>query len=185
MDLFREISENKFCLLLLTEDQYENKLTQVVKDVSKIHKKICYACLSKPYKDVIENLKNMDLDLAKFFFIDVYSSHYEKQGAVDNCIFLKEPGNLVAIEVAIDKAITQKNCSAVIFDTISSLLMYEQTHDIIRFTHNLTIEERHKDLNKVFIILKGDPIVTKYNDSLIDDVQMFTDKSIELDQVQS
>jgi archaellum biogenesis ATPase FlaH len=179
MDLFKEISENKFVLIMLTEKQYEERLMEIVKKVEKNHTKICYVCLSKPYTDVIEYIKKINLDISKFFFIDVLTSHYKKPKAVKNCIFVEDPNKLIAIHVAINKAITEKNCSVVIFDTISSLLMYEQTHDIVKFTHQLTIEKKHQDVNKVFIILKDNSLLGKYYEPLVRDVEMFVDKTID------
>jgi archaellum biogenesis ATPase FlaH len=180
MDIYREISENKFVLVLLTEKQYENKLADIVRNVEKKHTKICYVCLSKPYTDVIDYLKDIGLDINKFFFIDVLTSHYKKPKEVDNCIFIEEPTKLIAIEVAINKAVTEKNCSIIVFDTISSLLMYEQSHDIVKFTHELTIEKKHQDINKLFIILKENNLLSKYYESFVKDIEMFSDKKIDL-----
>jgi archaellum biogenesis ATPase FlaH len=182
MDLYKEISENKFVMVLLTEEQYKQKLINIVKNVEKNHTKICYVCLSRPYTDIMEHLKDIGLDVNKFFFIDVLSSHYKKPKEVHNCIFIEGPSKLIAIHVAIKRAITEKNCSVVIFDTISSLLMYEQTHDIVKFTHELTIEEKHQDVNKIFIILKENSVLREYNKNLVEDIGMFVDKTIDLER---
>ena len=179
MDILHEITENKFVLVLLTEKQYGEKLKDLVKSIEKKHAKICYVCLSKPYSDVVNYLKDLHLDIGKFQFVDVLTSHYKKPSKVDNCIFIEDPNKLIAIRVAISKSITQKKCSVVIFDTISSLLMYEQSHDIVKFTHQLTIEQKNQDINKVFIVLKEGDIVGEYSEPLIKDLQMFTDRTFD------
>jgi hypothetical protein len=79
MDLFKDVFENKFVLVLFNEKQYENKLVDLVKELGKKHAKICYVCLSKPYTDVMEYLNRIGLDINNFFFIDVLTSHYKKQ----------------------------------------------------------------------------------------------------------
>jgi hypothetical protein len=92
---------------------------------------------------------------------------------------VEEPNKLIAIQVAISKAINEKKCAVVIFDTISSLLMYEQSHDIVKFTHQLTIEKKHQSINKVFIVLKDNGLVGEYYGSLVKDLGMFVDKVVD------
>ena len=179
MNLFQEISENKFVLVLLSEKQYEEKLAELMRKIEKDHTKICYVCLSKPYGDTIEYLQSNGLDVGKFFFIDMLTSHYKSPRKAENCIFIEAPGKLIALQVAISKAVSEKNCSVVVFDTLSSLLMYEQTHDIVKFTHQVTIEESNRNINKVFIVLKEGNLPQEYSQAFIKDVEMFADKKIE------
>ena len=166
MELFNEIFENKFLLVLLTEQQYEKRLSEMIKNLEKDHKTICYICLSRPYKEIASSLQS--------------ASHYKKPANIDNCIFLQDPSGLAALQYAIAKAVSEKHCSVIIFDTISSLLMYEQTHDIVRFTHQLTIEETYKDTNKVFVILKESSSLAEYYETLVKDMEMFSDKKIDI-----
>lgn len=180
MEIFQGVSENKFVMVLLNEQQYNQKLGDLIKNIEKNHAKICYVSLSKPYATIIEYLKENNLDVDKFFFIDVLSSHYQKQKPAENCIFIEGPDKLISIQTAISKAIATKNCSAIIFDTVSSLLMYEQIHDIIRFTHQLTIEKKQQDVNKIYIVLKENANLASYYETLIKDIDMFTDKTIDL-----
>ena len=180
MELFNEIFENKFLLVLLTEQQYEKRLSEMIKNLEKDHKTICYICLSRPYKEIASSLQSAGFSLDKFFFIDVLTSHYKKPANIDNCIFLQDPSGLAALQYAIARAVSEKHCSVIIFDTISSLLMYEQTHDIVRFTHQLTIEETYKDTNKVFVILKESSSLAEYYETLVKDMEMFSDKKIDI-----
>ena len=181
MELLNNTTEDKFVLVLLSEKQYEEKLEELVKSVEKNNAKICYVCLSKPYEDVVEALKRLKMNIGKFFFIDVLSSHYKTHKSAENCIFVKEEGSkLDSIKNAISRAISEKNCGMIIFDTISSLLVYEQTHDILKFTHELTTEEKQQNINKVFIILKEQGNLKGYSEGLINDLKMFANKSIEI-----
>ena len=181
MDFFEEISENKFTLLLLSEKQYEQRLAQMMKSIEKAHKSICYICLSKPYKDVMLSLDSGGFDVGKFFFIDVLTHHFKRQEIAQNCIFVEDPRKLMALQLAIAKAVIQKNCSAIIFDTLSSLLMYEQAHDVIQFANAMAIEEKHRSVNKVFIVVRESQPLKEYSDTFIKDVEMFADKKIEFE----
>lgn len=175
MDILDDISNNKFVLVMLSEKEYDEKLLGIVSHLES--HQICYVCLSKPYRDVIEQFKRMNLDYGKFFFIDVLTSHYSNPSKTQNCIFLDNPSNLEQIQSSVNIAISKHNCSTVVFDTISSLLVYEHGYNMVKFTHNLAIHEESQKINKIFIVLK-DGDYAQESDSIVKDIQMFADKTI-------
>lgn len=180
MDVIREITQKRFVLVLLNEAQYINQLHKITLSVEKSKNKICYVCLSRPYKDVLNDLKKNNIDTKIFFFIDVLSSHYEKTSPHKNCIFLDSPNNLKLIKQAVEKAVEKEKCSVLLFDTISALLIYQESFSILQFTHSLTIENRKKKIKKIFIALKEDNIPENENREFINDLRMFADKTVEL-----
>jgi len=180
IDLFQGITESKFTLVLMDEEQYERKLLDMVRKVHEKSSKICYICLSRPYTDIVEMLSEKGITTDKFFFIDVLSSHYGSKKNVENCIFVEDPSKIVNIQVAIAKAIAEHNCDYLIFDTISSLLMYEQNHDIVKFTHKLITESKHQNINKVYVVMKTLDLLPNENRALIKDVGMFADRTIDM-----
>ena len=182
MNLFRDITENKFVLVLLSEEQYDAKLAELVKLVEQEHAKICYVCLNKPYKETVEFLAENGLDVERFVFVDVLTSHYKKQSSTEQCIYVEDPSKIDGLQVAINQAVSERNCTIIVFDTLSSLLMYEQTHDIVRLTHHLSTEQKHVDINKVYIVLKEKGNLASYSETLVKDIGMFTDKTIEFDK---
>ena len=185
MDLLKELTKNKFVLVLLEEKQYFEELVKIVKRVNKEHEKICYVCLSKTCNDVLDELKRINLNTNKFYFIDVLSSHYETPEPIKNCIFLKSPIDLSAIRVAVTKSVNKKNCSVVIFDTISALLVYQEVFNIVKLTHSLVTEKLHEKSNTVFIVLKNqDEVLKDLNAGLIKDLSMFADKTINFSKAQ-
>ena len=180
MDLLKELTKDKFVLVLLEEKQYFQELVKIVKRVDKEHEKICYVCLSKTCNDVIDELKTINLNINKFFFIDVLSSHYKKPKPIKNCIFLEAPSDLTAIRVAVTNAINKENCSVIIFDTISALLIYQEVFYIVKLTNDLKTEKIHETSNTVFIVLKSqDKILRDLNTGMVKDLSMFADKTID------
>jgi predicted PP-loop superfamily ATPase len=178
-NLIQEIAKNKFLLILLEEKEYSNKLQEIIKSVEKTKTKICYVCLSKPYRDVVEDIRKQGLNADDFFFVDVLSSHYREQEPVDNCIFVSSPTNLVAVTDAIRKAVDEKKCSVILFDTISTLLVYQETSSIVKFTHCILTDEKQEQAKKLFIVLKGGAIPGKENTTLLKDLSMFADKTLD------
>ena len=117
--------------------------------------------------------------MGRFHFIDVLSSHYMKMESSDNCTYLDSPVNLADIRNEITKAIKEKKCSVVVFDSISNMLEYREKFDIIRFTHDLLSQKTGK--NKIlYIILKNGIVPAEENENLVKDLIMFADKAIDL-----
>jgi len=173
MNLLKEMTENEFLLMLINEEQYIEQLEKIVKAVEKSHTKICYVCLNKPYQDITNELKARKIDTSRFIFIDVLSSHYKKQEPCENCIFLQSPANLDELKDAI-----KVGCNAIIMDTVSTLLVYQDASSIISFTHKL-LTDGNKGVKKIFIVLKEDPL-SEESRMLVDDLNMFADKKIEI-----
>jgi hypothetical protein len=177
-NLIEEIEKGQFLLLLLEEGMYLDKTVQLVRSLQKAGKKLCYVCLSQPYTDISTGLKGLDIDPEKIYFIDVLSSHYEKKEDTSNCTFLDSPMELEGMRLAISKALKEKECSAVLVDTISTMLIYQKTSTIVRFTHDFLEEEG--DGNKIlYMVLKHDSIPMEENERLIKDLRMFADNTID------
>jgi len=179
-DLLREIVDNKFLLILLEEKDYMHRLEEIIKSVEKTNTKICYVCMSMPYADVTKNINENELGLENFFFIDVLTSHYGRPSPCGNCIFLSSPSDLSAIKDAITEAIERMKCSVILFDTISTMLIYQETHSILKFTNNLVSEKKQENVKKLFIIIKGGEVPAGDISALTKDLEMFADKKLDL-----
>jgi hypothetical protein len=180
--ILSETSKNKFLLILLEEKKYPKKLAEIIKSVEKENAKICYVCLSKPYDYVLADIRNMGVDSKKFFFIDVMSSHYKKPKPVSNCLFLSSPTDLGALKAAIRKAIEEKKCGALIFDTISALLIYQESFSLIQFVHSLASEKMQENIKKLFIVIKGQGGLGEEDSAAFaKDLEMFADRKLEAD----
>jgi hypothetical protein len=179
LSLLQEIVNNKFLLVLMEEKVYLSKLGEIIKSVEKTKTKVCYVCLSRPYADVMEDLRDKGIDTSDFFFIDVLSSHYREQRPVDNCIFIPAPDDINTIRLAIRRAVEEKKRSVILFDTISALLIYQETSSIVKFTHHLLTEKEQENVKKLFIVLKGDTIPMEENQRLVKDLTMFADKTLD------
>jgi hypothetical protein len=171
-------SLNKLILLLLRDEQYAGRLLEIVESVKRTGNRICYVCLSKPYADVVESLKEKGIDTAPFLFIDALSSHYRKQEPRSDCIFLDSPSDLQGIRSALETAIEKHNCSVLLFDTFSSLLIYQESFQVLKFAHSLT-SEKGMNVAKIFIVLKSGP-APEGSEAFLNDLKMFADKTVEI-----
>jgi archaellum biogenesis ATPase FlaH len=179
LDLFKEIVNNKFLLILMEEEDYSMRLAEIIKSVERTKTKICYVCLSKPYYEIVQDLHDMGIDDKNFFFIDVMSSHYSEPEPRNNVAFVKSPDDLEVIKDAIRQSIEKEKCSVILIDTISTLLIYQEKSSIVRFTHDLLSEREQENVKKLFIVFKeaNHDVDRK---TLTDDLQMFADNKIDL-----
>lgn len=178
-DLLKEIIENRFLLVLLQEAQYLEKLKEIIKSVGKTKTKICYICLSRPYEDVVNDLKAEGIIIDDFLFIDVLTSHYKEPEDTENCVFLSSPTDLDSLMREVKRAVEEEECSVIVLDTVSTLLIYQESFSIIKFTHNLVANEK-TETKKLFIVLKGGEVPSEDNDSLVKDLEMFADKKLDM-----
>ena len=89
------------------------------------------------------------------------------------------PTNLAAIRAAIMKAVDEKKCSVILFDTISTLLVYQETSSIVKFTHSILTDGEQENTKKLFIVLKGDTVPGRDSRTLVKDLSMFADKTLD------
>ena len=178
LDLIKEITSSKFLLIMMEENEYVSRMEEIIKSVEKTKTKICYVCLSKPVSDVREELSKQGFSISDFFFIDVLTSHYHEPEPCKNCFFVRSPRDLASIRIAIKDAVNKKSCSVILFDTISTLLIYQQTSSVVSFAHSIMSDETKENVKKLFILLKQDTIPSDENERLMRDLGMFADKTI-------
>ncbi|MFH1770575.1 MAG: hypothetical protein ABH828_03385 [archaeon] len=174
MDLNEELKNKQVVLVVFPKEKYNASLIEIIKAVDGASSKICYASLNKPYKSIIQLLQTNNLNIAKYFFIDVLTSSVQTPEPVDNCEFIQAPNALTDISLAFTKGMQEKGCDNAVFDTISTLTIYEGIGEIIKFTQNLMTKARVMGVKSVYIALKED------SGELVKDLSMFVDGVIEL-----
>ncbi|MFH0869555.1 MAG: hypothetical protein V1866_00680 [archaeon] len=174
MDLTEEIRNKQIVLVVFPKAKYVQEINNVIKAVYATSNKICYVCLNKPYQNVMNNLKAGGLPIEKYFFIDVLTSTVKTPDVVDNCEFVESPSAITDLGMAFTKAIQEKGCDNALFDTISTLTIYHDVGEIIKFTQNLMTKARVRNVRSVYIALKED------SEELVKDLTMFVDGVIEL-----
>src|SRR4030042_4099410 len=154
MKIPENIIKNRFSLFILFEKGYTDHLKTVIKMAMNEKKKICYVCVARPYEDVLSELKEGGVDEKFLFFVDTLSSYYVKPEPKRNCIFVDSPYNLEMIEKSIKAVIEKEKCEILIFDSLSSLLLYSEKFQILKFLN--TLNPGKDGANGIYIILKED-----------------------------
>jgi SOS response regulatory protein OraA/RecX len=165
-------------LMVTIKKDYDNALNKLIKIISSKCKNICYVCLSKNSSQVVDEFKELQKGFDDMTFIELFNT--KKSNNNKSSIQIKDPEDLEGIKKAVNKAIYKNNCSTVVYDTISKLLIYQTPDNILRFAHEVLSNPRQKKAHKLFIALEKDNIYNDENTKLIKDLSLFADKIIEI-----
>ncbi|MCL7410772.1 MAG: hypothetical protein M8350_03035 [Methanosarcinaceae archaeon] len=137
-----------------------------------------YVTLNKPYRTMIKNLDGK-VDLRMLIFIDaITKSTGGKINKEDECLYLDTMQNLTDLGVAIDQAIRAipNDEKFLLFDSLSTLLIYSQVGSVSKFIHFLTGKIRALGVNGILLSL-----VHGEEDEFLSQLSMFCDQTIYLD----
>lgn len=162
--------ENKLLLLSVPEKEYNNTVKNISFEISRIYKKTCFVALNKPYAKMIEEFKQKKIDIKNFFFIDAITKQAEKN---HNVSYISSPSALTEMEIEVNKVLRAERIDCFIIDSVSTLLIYGNESDIIRFIHDMVNLFRSKDVSAIFFVLKKDAAA-----DVIKDMNMFIDEVI-------
>ncbi|MBN2488051.1 MAG: hypothetical protein JXA98_03395 [Methanosarcinaceae archaeon] len=134
-----------------------------------------YVTLNKPYSAMKRTLEDK-VDLRMLLFIDaITKSTGGKIEKNDECLYLDTMQNLTDLGVAIDQAIRAipSQDKFLLFDSLSTLLIYSQEGSASKFIHFLTGKMRAFAVNGILLsLLRGE------DDEFLSQLSMFCDKTI-------
>lgn len=134
-----------------------NSFHDIILDAAEKYNKICYISINKPYYSFLDYFSIHKINPKKFFFIDCITKTVIKQPKKsDNCLFVSSPAAFDEINESVQKTLQKKKFDLLIFDSLSSLLIYQQELFITRFMHGLTAMVKGFHNKAVFIVLEKD-----------------------------
>lgn len=171
--LEKEFKNNKILLVSLKSKDYREGMENLMEFSLKKFRKTCYVTLNDPFETIVGKLDGKEI--TKMFFIDCVASTVKTPEHEKNVIFVSSPRALTEISIAMKKVIEMDGVESVILDSISAMLVYEQSLNVIKFVHNQVLTCREANLVSFFVILRED-----VSEELMKDLTMFVDKIIEV-----
>jgi hypothetical protein len=161
--------EKGIAIFVIPEKEYTSQLKGIISSTSSSYSRICYVSLNKPYSSVLDAIKKSGTDTKKFFFIDCTENQAdEKAGQVVN---VSSPKALTEMSITIGKVLDLGKIEALIFDSLSTLLVYEEPSTVVKFTHSLISSLRGKKVSGFLMCLEGGK-----GAELVKDISMFADR---------
>ncbi len=118
-----------------------------------------YVTLNKPFETLSATFKREKIDSRMIIFIDAVTKtaggNAEK---TDKCLFIGAPDNLSDISIAMDQAVKALPSKSrfVFFDSLSTLLVYNDISTVARFIHFLTGKMRVWKVKGIIVSLRKD-----------------------------
>jgi hypothetical protein len=168
----KAIESKEIMIFVIPESNYWNSLSEIAKALSEAHPKTCHISLNKPISTVVQEFEKNGLDIKKFFFIDCVG----KEPDTADVIHVSSPKALTELSISIKKTLGKGGIKSALFDSLSTLLIYEDSSTVIKFAHSIISAFRSKGTKAILTSLKGD---TK--SELIKDLSMFADVIVEME----
>ncbi len=163
--------------IVIPNDSYTEGILEVSKQASDSYDRICYVSLNKLFKSLIKSLQYKDVNVEKFYFVDAIT----KSALPDikdeaNSTFIPSASSLRELGIAINGALNRKVYDCMIFDSLSTLQIYNREDIVVEFVHSLIGRIRLSDCVSIFSCLEGD---TKTG--MIKNMGMFVDRMVHLE----
>jgi len=170
---------NQIIVLIIPEENYTERLINIVKEMNQLDGKICYISLNRPYNSLLTSFKKAGINTDNIYVIDAITRTAQLALKCDNCEFVSSPGALTELSVTISNLMETGRFKYIIFDSLSTLLVYESDNTIAKFVHFLMAKVRVVGCNAIFTCLKQDA-----DSILVKDINMFADKVINFEKWQ-
>lgn len=173
---FENLPDNFIVSVLVPSDNYEKVNMHILNDfINKKKMHGIYITINRPYKNIIELMKKDNIDIKKLSFIDCITKEITQKKEKVNCAFVRSPGDLTEMALAIDKLFKHTKHGFILFDSLDTLLVYNNFDRVMKFIHFITGKMRIYGIKGVLLGLqentKGD---------LMKKISPFTDKTITL-----
>lgn len=129
---------NTTCVVIPTKEYAETSL-DLIRQLTQKYPKTLYVTLNKLYAPLKRKLVDGGVDISKIVFIDcVTKTAIANPVDTDECMYVSSPHAMTEISISITKMIQTHDPDCIFFDSISTLLIYEENMVVNQFIHSLT-----------------------------------------------
>ncbi|HSU72374.1 MAG TPA: hypothetical protein VLJ21_00815, partial [Candidatus Binatia bacterium] len=152
-----QLPDTAVVLLLLNVRQYFEGIVEALRVlVEEENRSGVYITVNKPYGTLRELLRERDVDTSKLYFIDAISQTVTQPKLVNPKVtYLPNPQSLTDISLAFGTAAESLTGKKFLFlDSLSTLLIYNETGSVAKFAHFLTLKMRAMGMKGVLVTLR-------------------------------
>lgn len=176
LDIRKEIGANLSIAIVIPNEVYIKNINEIARQLSLSYNKICYVSLNKLYTPLTRALAANGVDIRKINFIDgITKTAIAEPGNIPNVAFVSGPDKITELGIAIQKGVAGSSCQALLFDSLSTLLVYKNVQIVKQFVHSIVGQVGATGCIAVFTCLEGN--VEK---DLIKDLSMFIDSIVHI-----
>jgi archaellum biogenesis ATPase FlaH len=177
MDILKELDEHTTVLVLVPATDYSELILSTVKKLS--GHRVCYVTLNKTYSSMQDLFKKNKVDMSAIAFIDgITKTINHAPEATEDCIYVSSPGALTELSITITQMLKLK-FDYIIFDSITNLLIYQQSGNISKFMSGIMNKIRETESKAVFYSVN-----TEESSKTVKECCMFVDHVVDLNKQQ-
>jgi len=171
------IKKGEIVLLVVSAQKYLSVSLNVLKHYCNDKKSSCvYVSVNRNYSNLVSLLKQKKINTNKMFIIDAITPPSGQDKNSSNAIFVGSPKGLTDISISASAAINAlKGEKIVFFDTLSTLLTYNDAGTIAKFAHFLVNKMKDWDASGIIISLEKET-----DERLKSQLSQFVDRVIEV-----
>jgi hypothetical protein len=150
--------EKKLYLVISPPEKLKLYNIEIIRQLIIDQQSVLVVTTSQPYSTLVKNYENYGLDISRIWFVDAITKCALGRipQEAGNCRFVKNPANITDLGIVITDVLNsfpdQKPC--ILFDSISTMLIYIPSINISKFFHFIT--NKLKLLNSPGIFLAAD-----------------------------
>lgn len=169
-----DIKKGEIVLVVLPNSACSEETNPMAEHMSSRYNSIVYVSLNSITETILKKLEGSNVDKAKFSFIDC-ATKMIKPSAKDTrtVTYLDSISSLTDLSIAITKKMETKKHDAMVFDSLSTLLLYNNPPQACKFVHALVNRMRALGVSAVFTAAESD-----MNGELLKETQMYMDRVI-------
>lgn len=170
VEILNELSNNQNIVWVCDTDNYSKLIDNLFKEAEKKFNSIGVIESNKPVETIFNKSKNL-LHRGKFLFIDCITGKSKNARDTAQLIYASGPSGLTELSIILSELI--KKVDLLIFDNLSTLLIYNNDIILTKFLHSTITKMRATNTKAVYIILKKD------FKGPLKDLELFADKVVE------
>lgn len=144
--------ENPVVLLSVNPVFYQARVMDALRYFSERFGKGLYVTLNKPSAVLQEAFQRGGLSNESLVYIDSITNTSEHR--TETCQFLGRMRELTDLGIALAKMVSEKEVNFVFVDSVSTLLIYNDSNSVARFCHSITEKLRSLNLPAVLVLVE-------------------------------
>ncbi|MBN1941589.1 MAG: hypothetical protein JW772_05400 [Candidatus Diapherotrites archaeon] len=173
LEILRELEQDDALLLLIPSNEYNSVVLENIRQLAK--EPVCYVTLNKTFASLKETFEQNDINTKNIVFVDAISQNIKKvPKQTKGCYYVSAPNALTEMAIAIVKVL-RHNFKYLVFDSISSLLVYQKNAPAAKFTSSIVNNTKANKAKAVFYAIKS-----AEHEKILNDIGMFVDRVVDL-----
>ncbi|MFH0874671.1 MAG: hypothetical protein V1859_01950 [archaeon] len=174
INLESELKEKKTILVVIPNVEYQETILSLCRQLNTNYNRIAYISLNKLITPLRRTLEDNKINTEKFFFIDgITKTAIPNPPSSSNIIYVPAPNDLTKLSIAITKVLQTFDPDCLFFESMSTLLIYEEEKVISQFMYSVVNKVNAFGIRCILTCLDG-----RKEEILINDLSLVLDKIV-------